>query len=72
MAWSRAVGRRGGWGQTQRPGFPLGRVSPQGDFQGELVGLGVHTLTCWLALLTHCPRLGDARSQVTRAQDVAL
>lgn len=68
MAWSRAVGGDGRWGQAQEPGFPLGRVSHRG-FQGELGGAWCPHSPAELRSLTHRP-VGDARSQVTRAQDV--
>ena len=72
MAWSRAVGGDGGgWGQAQRPGFPLGWVS-HGEFPGRARWGLVSALTCWLALLDTLPPVGDARSQVARAQNVAL
>ena len=72
MAWSRVVvGGRGRVGTGSEAGVSSGMVS-HGGVPGRARGDLVSALTCWLALLDTLPPVGDARGQVTRAEDVAL
>ena len=64
-------GTGGGRGQAQGPGVSFGTGLPWG-VPGRVGWGSVSTLTCRPALLDTLPAVGDALSQVTRAQDVAL